>query len=746
MINYNKAKNNTISRKANRITNDLLDLNDNLNNLEDAVETDKTLSVEDKPADAKTVGDGIFVTEVDGKHHKYVVSGNRGNIYIEENFEIGKTYRIRLSFDEVTPPSSGIFLNVRTTNINPISTVDDIVEEISGEYRGGKREFVWAFVPQIAAKYLYVFISKVSGTVCSYTLIIDKIVKDVIWDFNKKLNQLTKQVYLYDHIYISFYRNGINEETGAVITETNKLVTKDALFLREGTRIVCSDNSIYITAYYYGDNRKYTDRIDINTDIETEYRLPKTGFYRIKLTKSDETDFDNTQVEYETYESKVSVFIPLSAGNRNESDSDSSFRFTENDFLPYASYTRNTEIAYGEAILLVWANNNHMTCSFSKFSEGLIECPDGYTCRYIITDEQNRCIKGLSADYSRVSFHLEPNQKIFFRFAKSGSGTINESDLTNLVNGVVIYNNRILNGIDYDGDKINLSKNALLCKHLFKITRPSGVNNSIQGIAVYENVLLQGFDGGYWAMYDLAALTATPFANGLLDGATSSLHANSCCFGDKYDSDDDYPLLYTTGGKAGATNPGGENDNGYCVVHRFVPNNDTYDTELIQTIYIDWSGFVAKGFHEVFVRPNFVIENGYLYTFSALYRTDGSMSAYDNVNRFVVHKYKVPALSDATVILTADDAIDELLFDYDTFYMQGATIYNDLLMHTFGLGGNAGRKNAIRIYNVISRTEVAKIDGTLLPYKTAEPEGLAVYNGKLLANIVSGDVYEISFD
>ena len=360
-------------------------------------------------------------------------------------------------------------------------------------------------------------------------------------------------------------------------------------------------------------------------------------------------------------------------------------------------------------------------------------------------DEQNKRVVGSATDVTSAVFHLASQQKIMFRFRKTGGASVDLSDLANLANGVVIYNNAIKSAINYDGDRVNLTKNTLNCDYLFKITKPSGVSSAIQGIAVYGDTLVQCFDSGYWAMYDLATLSASSFANGLLDGATSSLHANSCCFGSKYDPTDDYPLLYTTGGKSGVINPGGINDNGYCVVHRFVSNNNAYDTELIQTIYIDWSGFEEKGYHTIFVRPNFVIENGYLYTFSALYRTDGSMSAYDNVNRFVVHKYKAPALSVASVTLTADDVVKEYLFNYDTFYIQGATIHNDLLFHTFGVGGSSGRENAIRVYNVISGTEVAKIDGTLLPYKNSEPEGLAVYNGDLLANIVSGNVYKITF-
>ena len=301
----------------------------------------------------------------------------------------------------------------------------------------------------------------------------------------------------------------------------------------------------------------------------------------------------------------------------------------------------------------------------------------------------------------------------------------------------------------YEGRKINL-----LPKHDFTSTegmdnktlkKPTGAG-SYQGLAIWNDIWIQLFNGGMWAMYDMNnPNNGTAIASGSLGSAGADNHANSLTFGKKYDNSDPFPLLYVTGWiddiETGGTGS-------CCYVERFQSDgNDGYTSSLLQTIDIDYTDFASKGFKVPYPYLNFLcdVDNGYLYTFGAKYRTNGSQSQYDNENRYYITRFKIPDLSNNSVTLTADDVLIQWELPYDADFTQGGTIFNNQMFCLFGDGNNTDHKNAILVYDLLEGCEVSKVDLSQTIWKAREPEDLHVYNGYLYSLTHNGYVRKMTF-
>ena len=284
----------------------------------------------------------------------------------------------------------------------------------------------------------------------------------------------------------------------------------------------------------------------------------------------------------------------------------------------------------------------------------------------------------------------------------------------------------------YEGQELNLVQHhtwgtAVVNSGAFPV--PSGYT-SLQGGNAYNGKWIQLFDKGTFAIYDLEDKLETIEAYGQLGSYDPDLnHANDLTFGNKYDDADDFPLLYTSGYADTNNVPAS-----VCHVERLVSDGQGgYTASNIQNIYIDMSGFTAKGFTEVYGHYNILCdaENGYLYTFGAKWRTNGDESAHDNENRYYITRFALPDTSQASVTLDADDVQIQFTLPYDIDFTQGATIWNSMLFHVFGDGGNTSHPNGIRVYDLTKGVEITKIDCSQAAWKIREPEDIAVYNGAM---------------
>lgn len=306
----------------------------------------------------------------------------------------------------------------------------------------------------------------------------------------------------------------------------------------------------------------------------------------------------------------------------------------------------------------------------------------------------------------------------------------------------------------YEGEKIDLQNKPTVKSSTPSggaYTKPSGVTTAVQGGCAYGDKYIQLFNTGFFGIYSLKDFdkgtnTKTPLASGKLGSYDVNNHANSLTLGKKYSEIDDFPLLYLTGYRDSIDSV--EQLGSCCYVDRLISDgNGGYTSEHIQTIYIDYSTYSGSKYVETFHYHNYLVDvdNGYLYTFAPKWRSNGSQSEHDNENRYYLTRFKIPDITNSNVILTADDILSQWELPYDATFTQGATIYNGFLYHVFGMGGSVDHPNCIRVYNLMTGKESAKIDCSNFNWKTREPESLTVYNNKLLVMVQNMYIHYLRF-
>lgn len=305
----------------------------------------------------------------------------------------------------------------------------------------------------------------------------------------------------------------------------------------------------------------------------------------------------------------------------------------------------------------------------------------------------------------------------------------------------------------YEGEKIDLQnkptvKSATPSGGAY--TKPSGVTATVQGGCAYGDKYIQLFNTGYFGIYsikdfDKGTNSKSPLASGKLASYDTNNHSNSLTFGNKYLDTDEFPLLYVTGYRDSIDSSGQLGS--CCYVDRLINNGETYSSEHIQTIYIDYSTYAGTKYTETYHYHNYLvdIDNGYLYTFAPKWRSNGSQSEHDSENRYYITRFKIPEITSSTVVLTANDILAQFELPYDATFTQGATIHNGFLYHIFGQGGSTAHPNCIRVYNLMTGKESAKIDCSKFNWQVREPESLTVYDNKLLVMVQNMYIHYLQF-
>lgn len=209
---------------------------------------------------------------------------------------------------------------------------------------------------------------------------------------------------------------------------------------------------------------------------------------------------------------------------------------------------------------------------------------------------------------------------------------------------------------------------------------------------IWGNTVFRFSGDGICRVYDLQNLTpcengeAKMIASFKLDRADELCpHSNSVCFGkDKYDKDDEYPLLYTN--LYNAYDRCEDEMWGVCCVYRLMRDGDSFKTTLVQIIEVGFAHDAElwcsrKPGEGRDMRPfgNFVVdaENGLYhglvmrdkpqktryFTFKLPNPTDGQLDGHFGVNR---------------VTLTKDDILSKFDCDYSS-YLQGACVHKGLI-------------------------------------------------------------------
>lgn len=279
---------------------------------------------------------------------------------------------------------------------------------------------------------------------------------------------------------------------------------------------------------------------------------------------------------------------------------------------------------------------------------------------------------------------------------------------------------------------------------------PRMPGSSVQGMAITDDgLLVQAYDGGQCRIFDLKAEGNAPVAAFPFASAGKDNHANAVSLSDTRHEGGWLPLLYVTGGQPA-------NGRMECHVENIRKEGSFYRAERVQriTLSADFAWDMqpgsayreADGFCRIWGAPTWLVDSqaNCLYVFSAIYRTTRAYAQFASVNRYVVTKLRLPALSEGDVTLTRRDVLDQVLYDFDVRVTQSGTVRGGEIYYVFGFGRDqaSGESSQLRIYNLRTREISGRIDlATAIP---EELEGCAFYRGELHVVTQTGGFYKVN--
>lgn len=290
----------------------------------------------------------------------------------------------------------------------------------------------------------------------------------------------------------------------------------------------------------------------------------------------------------------------------------------------------------------------------------------------------------------------------------------------------------------YTGESLG-SDNTLSCEAVAAIGGP------VQDGAVYGDYLFSFNSVGVCKVYSLKGYGQVSQFE-LDKNSIVSPHSNAVCFGvDKYDENDEFPLLYTN---IYNTYSGNRSYDGTCNVYRITRSGNSFSSELVQIIKVGFTSDTSKWSSPGGdVRPygNFVIDtdNGKLYAYT--------MRDADKTTRFF--EFDLPAFDAgepdsatgvAKVTLTADDITDSFSADYFRF-IQGAAYYDGRIYSLEGFTNSTTDKPTLRVVDLEEKKVISVIDLYGMGFKV-EPETAYFIDGTLYYIDYSGGVFRVDFN
>lgn len=288
-------------------------------------------------------------------------------------------------------------------------------------------------------------------------------------------------------------------------------------------------------------------------------------------------------------------------------------------------------------------------------------------------------------------------------------------------------------------------------RHYMTFHRPL---RSAQGMDIYGDKAFILYDKGYCGVYDLRNKQSYPidfFPLGSCNEGTPDRnylnHANSCMFGNLHRNGNPLPLLYVTAG----TGIGYDADGYYyrCAVEDITKDAEgRYHSELVQTITYSPEAEVKAPFvNPCWGCPAFFADTdkGYLYIFSARYRTKRGCTPEGEHNAYIITKFALPDVSQGGLVkLTAADILDQFSVESDVPFTQGGMLFKNRIYYTYGCP-KADYPVAIQVFDLEKKTlEVERTDLSAAFYGQ-EIECLGVYQGEILCNTCVGSLFAVPF-
>ncbi|MBQ8231778.1 MAG: hypothetical protein IJZ34_07625 [Lachnospiraceae bacterium] len=275
---------------------------------------------------------------------------------------------------------------------------------------------------------------------------------------------------------------------------------------------------------------------------------------------------------------------------------------------------------------------------------------------------------------------------------------------------------------------------------------------SAQGMSIWNDRAFILYDTGGCGVYDLTSRNPQAIASFQLGSYNPGVpskdyknHANSCMFSNIHIDGNPIPLLYVTIGSGI-----GKDEDGFyyrCAVENITcdvlpDGKEVYHSKVLQVITYQPDGIEDVPFEApCWGCPSFLIdsEGGYLYIFSARYRTTrGNVPDGEN-NRYIITKFQLPEV-DKDVQLTPKDILDQFTVESDVLFTQGGTLYNNRIYYTFGLPKH-DYPIRIMVFDLQEKRLLAQVDNMDEAFGFEEIECCEFYQGKLLCNTNSGSIF-----
>lgn len=278
-------------------------------------------------------------------------------------------------------------------------------------------------------------------------------------------------------------------------------------------------------------------------------------------------------------------------------------------------------------------------------------------------------------------------------------------------------------------------------------TDAQGEPVSHQGMAVHSGFVFCFEDGGHALVYRDAPGQQQPVGCFDLESSCPAQHANCVNFGNETARRASFPLLYVTNGKKDC------DIEFKCFVEsirrRGFGKHLRFTNKQVQIITADTTGFRKEGFVPFFGCPSWQIDadRGFIWIFSARRRTVPSVTGEFCNNQYIATKYRIPTLAEGKeVTLGVDDVLDQVLFEFDTYFTQGGCAKDGKIYFCFGMNDSLNTDGLtpqrIRVYDTDSRQISAAYE--LDPLMSEEPEDLYIVGESLYMNTNSEKIYRLS--
>ena len=273
-----------------------------------------------------------------------------------------------------------------------------------------------------------------------------------------------------------------------------------------------------------------------------------------------------------------------------------------------------------------------------------------------------------------------------------------------------------------------------------------------QGMAIWEDRTFMLYDTGVCAVFDLQSRSRKPvdvFPLGSYNSGKPTRdylnHANSCMFSRIHWENNPIPLLYVAIGCGIGTD-----ENGYfyrCAVENIVEREDgTFHAETVQIISYCPEGTLPEGVEQpCWGSPCIMIDNdaGFLYLFSARYRTKRGCVPEGKKNAFLITKFPMPDPKQGGMVhLHPEDILDQFAVESDVLFTQGGMIFDGKLYYTYGYP-KGGYPVQIMAFDLQGKCLAGQTGDLSEAFCNEEIESCAMYRGKLLCNTCAGSIFEV---